>query len=270
MIASYMKAIGRENCVYLSRRDLDISDEKQVKELLVGLKPAVVINTAGNAQAEPETLEKVYSKYPFRLASLCCERGVRFVFLSSGRVFSGDKNTPYSTEDRPGPVDPYGYFIRSAEENMLDKLDHSLLRIVRIPMVLGLRKVNPERQGIYRLLHLARQNRTIRVAEDVIHSPVHGRMVAEKLFRIACQKETADTVSHLSGADEVSFHDLMTYLAEKFFLDVEIIPVKSEEFHPGKPMPLYQALASSFNEPPTWRHAADCFAHDLASAGFYG
>jgi dTDP-4-dehydrorhamnose reductase len=102
-----------------SRRDADLADpgaglDATLDALVAAVAPAAVVHTAYVIGGP--SLEALTARAPARLAGAVARTvpGARFVHVSSDVVFGG-RAAPYTTEDRPDPVHPYGRAKAAAE-----------------------------------------------------------------------------------------------------------------------------------------------------------
>ncbi|MDO9268584.1 MAG: SDR family oxidoreductase [Methylobacter sp.] len=95
-----------------------------------------------NAVDPLDELRKVNVEGTWNLARQAAEAGVqRFIFISSIKV-NGESTSlgrPYTTEDQPAPVDPYGISKLEAEESLRQLADETGMEVViiRPPLVYG-------------------------------------------------------------------------------------------------------------------------------------
>ena len=88
---------------------VDIADRSAVQAALDEHKPDVVINCAGKTGrpnvdwCEDHKLETMRSNVtgPLVIAEECAERGMYFVQLGSGCIYTGDESTPFTEDDAP-------------------------------------------------------------------------------------------------------------------------------------------------------------------------
>lgn len=117
--------------VALGHKDLDIGNEKDVIELVKGIKPDVVINTAAisdtsQSQLNPELSYNVNVLGPENLAKSCQLIGSKLLHLSSDQVYNGNKEDgPYSEEVIATPAYVYGKHKLEAENRIKAVLEEN-------------------------------------------------------------------------------------------------------------------------------------------------
>ena len=88
----------------------DLTSLQEMQELIITLKPNVVINCISVGRPIPSKIEMLIpllSVLPIRLSNLCSRIGARLIHISSDGVFSG-QHGGYSEEDIPDAQDAYG------------------------------------------------------------------------------------------------------------------------------------------------------------------
>ena len=128
--------IGEEFC---KSGRCDLEDYQETAAVLDHVKPEVVFHLAAisnpNACAEdPRLSEKINFESSFRLAEMCADRGIKFLFTSTDLVFDGLHGN-YRESDPVNPVNHYGEHKAMAEEAILAL--NSAAVICRMPLMYG-------------------------------------------------------------------------------------------------------------------------------------
>jgi dTDP-4-dehydrorhamnose reductase len=117
--------VGQAFGHYLTRSVLDYTDPFKFERLLIERKPTVVINCAGMTgrpnidECESRRAETLQANLvlPANLSSICEDHGVTFVHMSSGCIYSGDKDgNGWLESDKPDPLSFYSETKALAEE----------------------------------------------------------------------------------------------------------------------------------------------------------
>ena len=95
-----------------TRQDLDLTCHPEVREKILRLAPATVINCSGynnvdGAEQEQAAALDVNAFAVRTMARAVAERNAVLFQFSSDFVFSGTATTPYSEDDRPEPQSAY-------------------------------------------------------------------------------------------------------------------------------------------------------------------
>ncbi len=133
--------------------DTDWTDALHGINVVVHLAARVHVMKA-NAADSLDELRKVNVDGAWNLARQACAAGVqRFIFISSIKV-NGDSTSlmrPYTADDQPAPVDPYGISKREAEDGLRQLADQTGMEVViiRPPLVYG----PGVKANFYRMMH---------------------------------------------------------------------------------------------------------------------
>jgi dTDP-4-dehydrorhamnose reductase len=99
--------------VFTDKSDLDITSPGQIEAFFNTNTVDVCINVAAythvdKAEDEPEAAYLLNETAPRLLAEACKKYGVFLIHISTDYVFDGTKGAPYTTADKPNPINVYG------------------------------------------------------------------------------------------------------------------------------------------------------------------
>lgn len=108
----YLKESGEE-VVALTKNSLDINNYAQVKEVISGHRPEVVVNCAAwtdvdGAEMQMDQAVATNARAAHSLSRLAKESDFRFIHISTDFVFGADGKDLYSEDDSHCPVNFYG------------------------------------------------------------------------------------------------------------------------------------------------------------------
>ncbi len=243
LLARYLEEVWQTEVHCLSHSQLDVTCFQDVRQALKKGSYDTVINCAGAARLSEEELLGLNAYAAENIAAFCARRNIRFIFLSTSRVFDGKDITPYTEEAHPNPKDLYG-ISKFIGEQLVQKVMHGgKFWIFRLPLVLGYQPARPDGCLASRLLRIARHTGKLQAATDMYHTPVHARAVAHAIVTVLKQKSNGG-VFHLSGARLISVYDMFMALVEKLNISCQIQGKAGSAFskEPYGPM---QGLAST-------------------------
>lgn len=223
---------------------LNILDRRRVIALLDRVMPDVVYLPAANPNVEwceenPEDAHEINVGATLDVADAAISRGIKVVFFSSEYVFDG-KNGPYSEGDAPCPVSVYGSHKLLVEDYLLGISLQSL--IIRTTVVYGLE--NKQKNFVYRLIHLLRSEKTIKVPADQISSPTYAKNAAELTVGLVGKQQSG--IFNVAGRDVMSRYEFALKVAEAFNLNSHlIIPVITGQLSQKARRPLCAGLTIS-------------------------
>ena len=207
---------------------LDLTDQKQVEELIDRLQPEVVIHTASETnvdkcETDKENAWKVNVDGTRNLAAACGKINAKLVSISTDYVFDGEKGW-YNEEDCPNPISHYGLTKLEGEKQVIKHCSN--YAILRTSVLYGWHpwKLNFATWVIDKL----RQNQEITVVEDHINTPTLAENLAEMAVEVA--GKDLHGLYHASGSERISRFDFAKKIADTFQLNSDLVkPIKMKE-----------------------------------------
>jgi dTDP-4-dehydrorhamnose reductase len=218
---------------------LDITNQKQVLEMVKKHKPDFIINTAAmtNVDACEDNKEKCIDlnvnavKY---LVEACQQNNCHLIHLSTDFIFDGE-NGPYKETDKPNPLSLYGQSKLDSEKI----IQHSSIKwtIVRTIIIYGIVEDMSRSNIVLWTKNSLEKNQTINVVTDQFRSPTLAEDLAIGCLLIADKNATG--IYHLSGPETFSIIDLAYQVADFYHLDKSLIhPLTSQNLNQAAKRPL--------------------------------
>jgi dTDP-4-dehydrorhamnose reductase len=233
-----------DRIVPLSHQDLEICDHANTREVLTGLRPDAVINTAAyhrvdDCEDHESRAFETNAAAVLNLGRICNDLDALLVHVSTDYVFGGDgdRTSPYTEEDPPCPLNVYGA-SKLAGENLLREECRRHL-IVRTSGLYGLAG---ERNFVAIMLGLAGKGRPIRVVDDQRLAPTYTAHVARKMVQLLAS--TARGTVHVTNQGKCTWHEFARRLFELTGLTPDLTPITSQEFGAKATRPAYSVLAN--------------------------
>lgn len=229
--------------VALSRKDLDISNERQVRAVIDEYRPWGIINTAGyvkvdDAETNYNECFSINTIAPGILANACNIRGIRFMTFSSDLVFDGSKKTPYHETDIAKPLNIYGVSKISGEQVVQKSNPTSL--IIRTSAFFG---PWDRYNFVYTILDSLENERSYSVVKDVIVSPTYVPDLANASMDLFIDEEKG--IWHLSNDGMLSWAEFACTIADRGGYNKNNLLFKNlDEMGWKAKRPLYSALKS--------------------------
>lgn len=194
----------------------------------------VVIHTAARVHVMNDKAADVLSEFrrintegTLRLARLAVKAGVkRFIFLSSIKV-NGESTSlshPFTSDDNPNPVDPYGISKHETESGLLDIANKSNMEVViiRPPLVYGA-GVKANFKNMMKWLYIgvplpfgAIKNKRSLVALDNL---------VDLIMKCIVHPAAANQIFLVSDDDDLSTSELMRHISTSMGLPSRIFSV---------------------------------------------
>lgn len=221
---------------------MDMTNRKQVREVIGGINPQVVFNCAAMTnvdacETEREMAWKINVGGVEHIIEALRKTGARIIHVSSDYVFDG-KAGPYSEDDRPEPVSYYGKTKLASENAVLTSgLPHFIARTM---VLYGFAEGVKANFALW-LIKSLRDGQSVRVVDDQIGNPTLADDLAFGLIR--GMELERNGLYHLAGRDIQSRYDFALTLARIFHLDGGLIhPIKTAQLNQPAARPLKSGL----------------------------
>ncbi|RZK14997.1 MAG: SDR family oxidoreductase [Pedobacter sp.] len=203
--------------------EMDILNPDQVKSVIEKYKPDAIIHTAAmtnvdTAEANKELCHQLNVDAVQTLLSLCEERDIQLIHLSTDFVFDG-ADGPYREEDAVNPVSYYGESKVLAEEMLTSS--NANWTILRTILVYGITNDTSRSNIVLWAKGALEKGLPINVVNDQWRMPTLAEDLAEACL-LAVEKN-ARGIYHVSGKDYMSIADLVRKVADYWGLDHTII-----------------------------------------------
>lgn len=215
----------------VSRDQCDVSNPRQVEDLIAAVRPTIVINAVAHGgidacEDDPATALAVNTLFPKLLAQLSVREQFRLLHFSSDAVFNGESDRPYNESDRPRPINIYG-FTKYGADCFIEAIATSYY-IVRISTQFGL-SLKPG-QFVEKMLEKVRQGqRHLQISADIVASPSYSRDIATAVKDLL-QRSVPYGLYHMANSGTASLHELMAEIIASLGLAVTLEPVSHRTF----------------------------------------
>jgi dTDP-4-dehydrorhamnose reductase len=248
-------------------RDMDITDSAQSASIIKSCKPDVLINTAAYIQVdqseiEVETAFKVNTYTQKHLTSLCKDLDILYVFLSTDYVFDGAKQSPYTEDDNPNPINLYGVTKLAAEHIIRYSLDRHL--ILRVTGLYGVNGPMGKRGNFVDLIvEKAQKGETIRVVDDQRLTPTATIDVAKSLDDLI--QSNATGLFHLTNEGDCTWFEFAQEILRVVGIQTSLVPAKTGDFGELARRPRYSVLENKhlksmgLKNMPHWKDALELY-----------
>lgn len=245
-----------------SRKEVDVTDERALKDQFETLKLTHVVNCSGytavdRAEEEREKAEKLNVHAVEMLGRLAKENQVKLVHFSTDYVFDGKESAPYSEDSTATPLSTYGQTKRLGEEKLQQVNPEAC--IIRSSWVFGLEGNN----FVQTMTHLMKQHDKLRVVSDQKGRPTF----CEDLAHAAIDLLDHQGIYHFANEGEATWlefaEEILKLLKEKGTgVKCEAIdPISSQEYGAPAQRPAFSVLKTDKYEKAaakTPRHWQEC------------
>jgi dTDP-4-dehydrorhamnose reductase len=212
-LGSEFRTLDRSTAEVISTgsRELDLTDELEIRRFVRDAKPSVIINTAAfsdmdAAERNWDACFALNAMAPVVLAEEAHRLDALLIHYSTDQVFDGIKAAPYVETDRTSPLNVYGASKLAGEQGIASSFARAL--ILRLGWIYSARGENFLRS----ILRLARYSNELHVAADQIGAPTSTKSVAratERLVRMYAGRgktQFPTGIFHLTAGGSTTWH----------------------------------------------------------------
>ena len=204
-------------------RSMDVTNRKEVQEVIGQEKPNVIIHTAALTKVDyceqhREICHRVNVTATEHVVEAAQANNCTVIHLSTDFIFPGTKRL-LREEETPGPINYYGQSKLEAERLIKGSGIH--YAIVRTAIVYGVVPHLSRSNIILWVKDSLKRGKTIHVVDDQYRTPTLAEDLAMGCFLIAQQQATG--VYNISGEELLTPYDMAQMTADYFKLDKSLI-----------------------------------------------
>lgn len=244
-INNYFKKRGVEVVGLVGLKDIDICNYNESRNVLKKISPDIVINTAafndvGRCEDDAMPAFNVNVNGVKNIALICGEIDVPLMHFSTDYIFDGRKSAPYTEDDCPAPLSMYGISKLDGEYVLRYILDKYY--IVRLSGLYG--RTGSVGKGstnfVEQVIRIAETAKEMKVVNDQVLTPTSTTDAAEKIFELIQTGKFG--IYHMTNTGSCSWYEFAREIIKLMKLDMEIIPVTTEQFGAKAKRPRYSVL----------------------------
>lgn len=222
-----LEAAGWSYSSYTSK-ELDITNQKQVREIIARDHPDVIYHCAAYTNVEGAEVEgyqrniDVNVEGTLYVAQIAREISAILVYISTDYVFDGTKKEDYVETDEPKPINQYGRAKRLGEQIALAIVEKCY--VVRTSWLFGANGNN----FVTSMLKLSQKHKTLKVIDDQIGKPTWTRDLAAFLLYLI-EKETLPGIYQFANEGKaVSWYEFASEILKD--KEVSVIPIQTSSY----------------------------------------
>ncbi|TLS37479.1 dTDP-4-dehydrorhamnose reductase [Pseudalkalibacillus caeni] len=221
-----------------AKKELDITNYQEVKNIMEEITPDIVFNAAAYTNVDQCEINRkkaleVNSLGSFYVAKAANSIGAKVFHYSTDYVFDGTAKVPYEEKDMTNPQSMYGLSKWLGEELVLNSGENTIIRTSWLYGHGGKNFVNT-------MINLAEKNEKIKVVNDQIGSPTYINDLAEVTESLMHKKSG---LYHITNSGACSWYIFAKAILEEAGLDSGIIiPTTTREYGAIAPRPSFSIL----------------------------
>jgi len=152
--------------------------------------------------------------------------------------FDGLKDEPYIEEDKPNPLNHYG-FTKLIGERMIQEA-MSKYYIFRITWLYGKYRKN----FVKTILKLASEKDELKIVNDQTGCPTYTKDVINAVDEAIKQNKNKFGIYHLNNSDSCSWFEFANEILDIKGIEKKLIPIKTEEYPLPAKRPKYSVMSN--------------------------
>ena len=218
---------------------LDITNEKNCRDVLTRLKPNIIINCAAYTAVDLAETNRakafaVNVTGTENLAKLAKEILAKLVHISTDYVFGGEKGEPYTENDIPNPLNYYALTKVKSEEITISYSSENM--VFRTAWMYGEGK-----NFVNTILRLAQTQKELRVVNDQWGNLTSSEAAAKAIVFLI--DRNAKGIFHGCCEGKANWYEIAKKVLEMTGNnDVAVTPITSEEYNSPAKRPKYSVM----------------------------
>lgn len=217
---------------------LDITNAEQVNQVLKDKMPEVVIHCAAytnvdKAEEDLKTAELINVTGTENIADACGKLGITMVYISTDYVFDGTKDSPYTPQDKPNPINNYGMTKYEGEEAVRSFCEKHY--IARTSWLYG----HHGKNFVETMLSL-KDKEELKVVDDQIGCPTWTVELANGILKLLDSKPYG--TYHVCGSGHTTWYGFAKEIFKLSGLEVNLKPCTTDEFPRAAKRPAFSIM----------------------------
>ncbi|RZS99305.1 dTDP-4-dehydrorhamnose reductase [Aquimarina brevivitae] len=248
------------NFQFLNSSEFDITSKNQIAELFNSKTIQYVVNCAAytnveQAEKEPEKAYLVNAEGVRLLAEACKEHNAILIHISTDYVFDGSKNTAYTEEDVPNPINEYGKSKLVGEKYIQEILEHYfIIRTSWLYSQFG--------KNFYKtILEKSKSQEKLTIVDSEIGTPTNANDLARFILDLITMNFNNYGIYHYSNEGQATWYDFAHEIL-RFSGKLDFIKLDKTNYYPSfAKRPSYSVLNKkkiityTKHTPPNWKES---------------
>lgn len=203
----------------LSRDELDLSNQDEIRRVVREIKPDLIINPAAytavdKAESEPDLAYAINAEAARVLAEEAERLNAALIHFSTDYVYDGTKNAPYVETDATNPMGVYAKSKLAGEDAIRAAgLPHLILRTSWVYGAYG-------KNFLKTILRLASERDNLRIVADQIGAPTSSESIANAVLALIDKwqptQENQSGIYHFTNTCSTSWHGFSCEIINKY------------------------------------------------------
>ncbi len=249
MIGSYIDFGSRPG-----EHELNILNDESIERAVSAFKPTTIIHLAGatdmvRCESDPDYAFRLNAVGTYRIARAARRAHATLVYVSTSRVFDGEKSGPYTTDDPPEPRGAYAESKHVGEVVVQTLVPQHL--VVRAAWVFG---GGPARDNKFygKVIRQIAEGAAVRALDDVHGSPTYGKDLIAAIVKLL--REGKRGLCHVANSGVATRYDIAHVIATHMQAKERVARVQRNDISGARSLPDNESVASNVPLRP-WQEA---------------
>ena len=217
--------------IFLTKKDLDITNKDLVKKAFTSTKFDYCINCAAytnveQAEKTPEIAFEINAEGARNIALSCKQTNTTLIHISTDYVFDGEKETPYKEEDLPNPINEYGRSKLLGEQHIQKTLENHF--IIRTSWLYS----KDFGHNFYKtVLSAVNSNKQLTIDNAQKGCPTNTVSLSEYIFQIIKAGTLTFGIKHFCDQEEMTWYEFAQRILIENNLNTRLSLVKEGKYH---------------------------------------
>ncbi len=231
-------SLSLKDAILTDVKELDITNEKKVKDFVNEKKIDLIINCAAytavdKAEDDEDLANKINALGPKNLAMT----GAKIIHISTDYVFDGMHNIPYTPDDKTNPISVYGKTKLDGENAIIKYAkEYVIIRTAWLYSSYG-------NNFVKTMIKLGKEKEVLDVVSDQIGTPTYAFDLKEAIIQILpkLNKKTSG-IYHFTNEGVASWYDFARKIMELSKIKCLVYPISSSQYKTKAKRPFYSIL----------------------------
>ncbi len=238
LMAQMNKSVNSFEIIATDIHNLDITNQKDVFELVLNEKPDVIINCAAytnvdRCENDELTAFRANAIGPQNLSAAACKIGSKIVQVSTDYVFDGTSNCPKREYDAINPQSCYGKSKALGEKFAIELNPRHF--VIRTAWLYG-----EGNNFVKTMLNLAKEKEELNVVHDQVGSPTSTVDLARCILTLV--GTDCYGTYHATNEGQCSWYEFAMKIFELKGIKIKVNGITTEELGRPAKRPLYSVL----------------------------
>lgn len=228
--------------MFFNKKELDITKWEKLKRIFKKEKFDAILNLAAYTdveKAEKQETEKCFNANalgPKNLAMICEEMKIPLIHISTDYVFDGEKNSPYTEDDRENPLNDYGRTKFVGEKLIQENCEWYY--ILRVSWVYS----NHSKNFFTSMLNLSQERTELNIVDDQFGSPTSTKEICRAIDAVLSNLDPKlSGIYHFSGSGRTNWKEFAEEIFKQCKVSIKVngIPSSSWQSKVSRPRDTY-------------------------------